>query len=126
MRRHPRWLGPLTPVTFGLALGCFAVAGALALQARQPSLQAKRSLPLPDARALALVDQLPKKVRARQMPRPVRVVIPAIGVSAPVIPLHLQRNRTLQVPKIFSQAGWFVGGPEPGENGAAIIVAHVD
>jgi LPXTG-site transpeptidase (sortase) family protein len=49
-----------------------------------------------------------------------------IRVSAAVIPLHLNRDRTLQVPKNFSQAGWFVGGPEPGETGAAVIVGHVD
>jgi sortase (surface protein transpeptidase) len=60
------------------------------------------------------------------MPRPVRILIPAIGVSAPVIPLYLNRDRTLQVPDNFSQTGWFVGGPEPGENGAAVIVGHVD
>jgi sortase (surface protein transpeptidase) len=60
------------------------------------------------------------------MPRPVRIVIPAIRVSAPVIPLHLNRDRTLQVPKVWTQAGWFVGGPEPGETGAAVIVGHVD
>ena len=26
----------------------------------------------------------------------------------------------------YDLAGWFVGGPEPGENGAAVIVGHVD
>jgi LPXTG-site transpeptidase (sortase) family protein len=43
-----------------------------------------------------------------------------------VIPLHLNRDRTLQVPSNFVQTGWFVGGPEPGETGAAVIAGHVD
>jgi sortase (surface protein transpeptidase) len=47
-------------------------------------------------------------------------------VSAPVVPLHLNRNKTLQVPTHWGQAGWFVGGPEPGETGAAVIAGHVD
>jgi sortase (surface protein transpeptidase) len=63
--------------------------------------------------------------RPREMPIPVRVVIPAIRVSAPIIPLGLNKDRTLEVPRIFSQAGWFRGGPEPGEAGAAVIAGHI-
>lgn len=124
-RQHRRSVAALTLVALGLALGCFGVAGALALESKQPGSQAKRSLPLPSARAVAEAAATPAP-RNRQMPRPVRLVIPAIGVSAPVIPLHLNRNGTLQVPKTVSQTGWFVGGPEPGENGPAVIVGHVD
>ena len=43
-----------------------------------------------------------------------------------MIPLGLDRDRALQVPSDYSQTGWFVGGPEPGETGAAVIVGHVD
>lgn len=61
-----------------------------------------------------------------QMPEPVRILIPAIGVSAPTIPVGLNADRTLQVPVSFSEAGWFTRGPEPGEPGPAVIVGHVD
>jgi sortase (surface protein transpeptidase) len=61
-----------------------------------------------------------------QMPRPVRVLIPAIGVSAPIIRLGLNPDRTIQVPANYLEAGWFEPGPEPGEPGAALIVGHVD
>jgi sortase (surface protein transpeptidase) len=57
---------------------------------------------------------------------PRRVAIPAIGVSAPVIPLGLNRDGTLATPTDFSQTGWYTAGPEPGERGAAVIVGHVD
>jgi hypothetical protein len=125
-RQRRRWLAALTLVGFTLALGCFGFAVALAFGAQSPPSQTRRSLPPPDTQAIARASAATKAVRGRQVPRPVRIVIPAIAVSAPVIPLHLNRNRTLQVPKNFSQTGWFVGGPEPGENGAAVIVGHVD
>ncbi|MDQ1568394.1 MAG: hypothetical protein QOF96_3274 [Actinomycetota bacterium] len=55
---------------------------------------------------------------------PVRVEIAAVGVSALVGPLGLNRDGTLEVPADFSRAGWYTGRPTPGEAGPAIIVAH--
>ena len=60
------------------------------------------------------------------MPKPKRIVIPAIGVSASVVSLGLNPDRTIEVPKDFSKTGWFRDGPEPGERGAAVILGHVD
>jgi sortase (surface protein transpeptidase) len=60
-----------------------------------------------------------------QLPVPVRVVVPAIGVSAPVIPLAWNADGSMQVPASFSAAGWFQPGPEPGEPGAAVIAGHI-
>jgi LPXTG-site transpeptidase (sortase) family protein len=61
-----------------------------------------------------------------QMPPPKRIEIPAVGVSAPVIPLGLNPDRTIEVPEDFDDTGWFTEGPEPGEVGAAVILGHVD
>ena len=55
---------------------------------------------------------------------PVRVDIAALGVTARVGPLGLNRDGTLEVPTDFSRAGWYTGRPTPGETGPAIIVAH--
>jgi LPXTG-site transpeptidase (sortase) family protein len=66
----------------------------------------------------------PRLVR-KEMPRPVRIVIPAIRVSARVIPLGLNPDRTLEVPSALADTGWYTGGPEPGERGAAVIAGHV-
>ena len=57
---------------------------------------------------------------------PVRIRIDAIKASAPVDPLGLNADGSLQVPKDFSRAGYYTGRPPPGAIGAAIIVAHVD
>jgi hypothetical protein len=62
---------------------------------------------------------------ARAPSPPVRISIPAIGVSAAVVRLGLNRDGTLQVPD-FDVTGWFVGGPAPGETGPAVIAGHID
>jgi sortase (surface protein transpeptidase) len=67
------------------------------------------------------------------VPNPIRpststghIFIPAIGVDASLIPLGLTPRRTLEVPKDWGVAGWFEGGPFPGERGPAVVVGHVD
>jgi sortase (surface protein transpeptidase) len=59
-------------------------------------------------------------------PSPRWIRIPAIGVSAPVVALGLNPDRTLEVPRRWGDAGWYAGGPEPGERGPAVMAGHVD
>jgi sortase (surface protein transpeptidase) len=68
----------------------------------------------------------PKPKPWKQMPRPTRIVISAIGVNAPMIKLGRNSDGTAEVPSNFADAGWFEPGPEPGEVGAAVILGHVD
>jgi sortase (surface protein transpeptidase) len=58
----------------------------------------------------------------------VRISIPAIGVSAPVMQLGLNADRTIQVPPLADRnlAGWYRYGASPGQEGAAVIVGHID
>jgi hypothetical protein len=58
--------------------------------------------------------------------RPVRIRIPALDVSSPLVDLGLQTDGTLQVPADGSVAGWFTGSPTPGQVGPAVLAAHVD
>jgi sortase (surface protein transpeptidase) len=76
-------------------------------------------------------DRRPTRPRAEAAPipsgaRPRAVVIPKIKVAAPLIRLGLGPDRRMQVPEDFSVAGWYVGGPRPGEVGPAVIAGHVD
>src|SRR5207253_11162547 len=57
---------------------------------------------------------------------PVRIDIPSIAVSAPVDPVGLNPDGSLQAPKDFDRAGYYTGRPTPGEIGPAIIEGHVD
>jgi sortase (surface protein transpeptidase) len=61
-----------------------------------------------------------------QMPDPTRLLVPAIGLSAPITPLGLNPDGTLEIPTSFHTTGWFKPGPEPGERGAAVIAGHFD
>ncbi|WP_219905448.1 class F sortase [Actinopolyspora mortivallis] len=58
--------------------------------------------------------------------RPRAVRIPSIGVEAPVVPLGLNADHTVEVPEDFSRTGWYRHGPTPGEIGSAVILGHVD
>jgi len=64
-------------------------------------------------------------IYTREIPAPVRIVIPAIEVDAEVISVGLLENGDLDVPP-FGLAGWYNLGPAPGAQGPAVIVAHVD
>ncbi|WNI23099.1 class F sortase [Streptomyces sp. ITFR-16] len=60
--------------------------------------------------------------------RPVRVEIPALGVSAPLVDLTLDSGGKLGVPDPADRdlAGWYRDGVMPGSPGTAVVVAHVD
>ncbi|MEU3226969.1 class F sortase [Streptomyces sp. NPDC006976] len=60
--------------------------------------------------------------------RPVRVEIPALDVSAPLVDLTLDASGRLGVPDPDARnlAGWYRDGVTPGSPGNAIVVAHVD
>jgi sortase (surface protein transpeptidase) len=58
--------------------------------------------------------------------RPVRLIVPAIGVRTDLIRLGLTTAGTLQVPDSTSVAGWYDRSPRPGQPGAAIIAGHID
>jgi len=63
----------------------------------------------------------PPVVRA---PVPVRVSIPDLEIDAPVRPVGAS-PAGIDVPPV-DKAGWFDGGPRPGEPGRTILVGHVD
>jgi sortase (surface protein transpeptidase) len=57
---------------------------------------------------------------------PVRLQVPAIGVDSELMPLGLKADGSLEVPLSGFPAGWFTGGPKPGEVGPAVMAGHVD
>lgn len=91
---------------------------------------------------LAVVAPLPpaplKLDPPMRVPGPITVVAPAAattavpvrvqlaGVDAPVQPIGLDPAGALVPPADVDVAGWFTGGPAPGDVGPAVIAAHVD
>jgi sortase (surface protein transpeptidase) len=57
---------------------------------------------------------------------PVRLQIPAIEVSTPLVRLGRLPDGSLEVPKDWDTAGWYDEGPRPGQPGPAVILGHVD
>jgi sortase (surface protein transpeptidase) len=57
---------------------------------------------------------------------PQSIRIPRIGVESSLVALGLQPDGSMQTPQEYAQAGWFEGGPSPGDIGPAVIAGHVD
>jgi len=58
---------------------------------------------------------------------PVGLDIPSIDVHAKtLVPLTVGPDGVLPPPSDYAQAGWYTGGPNPGQLGPAVIAGHVD
>lgn len=57
-----------------------------------------------------------------------RLVIPSVGINAPVEPVGVTTGGQLAVPtkNQWEGAGWYQGGPLPGQHGSAVIDGHLD
>jgi sortase (surface protein transpeptidase) len=56
---------------------------------------------------------------------PVRLRIPAIDVDTGLDSLGLASDQSIEVPSVPGVAGWWEGGPRPGQVGPAVILGHV-
>lgn len=126
----PRHTG--SPVVAGVAVLMAAIGVGLAGCSGQPSPAVK-----PSVSATSRVERStppvpssppPRVARAAQLPRsvPTRLQVAAIGVDSPLMKLGLRGDGTMQVPAGGFPAGWYTGGPTPGELGPAVIAGHVD
>jgi sortase (surface protein transpeptidase) len=120
-RRRPPW--PAALVVLGAVL---ILVGVVARPAPQsPPQPVKESVAAPE-----LIDEALPPVRVWRRPEkiaaPVRVEIPRIDVSARLVRLGLNDDRSMEVPTDFDAAGWYIHGPRPGEIGPAVIAGHVD
>lgn len=74
-----------------------------------------------ESRRIELID-----AGAQETAAPVRVQMPSIGVDSPLVELGVDGDGVLVPPADFAQAGWYEGGPAPGDVGPAVIAGHVD
>ena len=59
--------------------------------------------------------------------QPTQLEIPSIGLSARTfVPLRVQGDGSISVPRTADEVGLFDGGPTPGQLGPAVLAAHVD
>jgi sortase (surface protein transpeptidase) len=101
---------------------CGGGAGtAAAAPAAQPAATPK---PVPDPAA----DDF-KSVRTyATVAPPTRIRIPAIDLVTPPLERlgRVPADRSIALPTQPERAGWFKGGPRPGQPGPAVIIGHVD
>ena len=57
---------------------------------------------------------------------PVRIAIPALGVTSAVMDLGLQDDGSMEVPPGAYPVGWYDRSPTPGQLGPAVLAGHVD
>jgi hypothetical protein len=62
----------------------------------------------------------------RSTARPVRLLIPTIGVDSGLEDLHQDARGVLVAPEYADTAGWWAKGVVPGDVGAAVLVGHLD
>jgi hypothetical protein len=128
-------------IAVGLAVSGWGVAGLLpmtVLAVSSPSTQPARvhfdggddDVPVPRASTLTTppvgLSPPPGTGPTARPAAPIRIQVPRIGVDARVVRLELRDDQTLEVPADPWQAGWWAGGPNPGERGAAVLVGHRD
>lgn len=62
-----------------------------------------------------------------QEPQPVKVHIPSIDVTAPVVNVGLTKDRVMEIPEDITKVGWYQYSVTPGSHqGSAVIVGHRD
>ncbi|WP_346621041.1 class F sortase [Blastococcus montanus] len=59
-------------------------------------------------------------------PPPVRLDLPALGVTAPIDPVGVAEDGQMALPEDVARVGWYRFGPEPGSAGNAVLAGHVD
>jgi len=110
-----------------VAVGAFVVAHALSAGSQLPP-AAAQDIPATVGTRVPFAPN-PKAV-APPLPAstPMTIVIPAIGVNAPVTRLDLNPDGTVQVPPLDNHnlAGWYDRSVTPGAKGTSVILGHVD
>jgi hypothetical protein len=79
-------------------------------------------LPVP----IGPIAALPQSRNGDNVPLPVALIIPSIGVQTRLTDLGLTAGGVLQVPPSTTVAGWYARGPRPGAIGSAVIAGHID
>ncbi len=93
-----------------------------------PAVEGADAVAAPPAPALKSgpIDLSGQGTAAPPLPPPTQVVIPAIGVDAPVVDVGRNPDGSVQVPTSLTSVGWFDPGPAPGQPGPAAILGHLD
>jgi LPXTG-site transpeptidase (sortase) family protein len=81
-----------------------------------------------NANAASATSTVVRVGKADSASNPVRLIIPALAINAPVEEVGTQPNADLATPtkNPWLDVGWYKLGPQPGERGSAVIDGHLD
>jgi sortase (surface protein transpeptidase) len=111
-----------------LCLYIFVLTLALTLNACDPSPAPQAKLSQATSPVAYHSASLIPTPRVKTKADPVRLLIPMIGVNAPIEVVGVTPNDDLAVParNPWVDVGWYGSGPRPGERGSAVIDGHLD
>jgi sortase (surface protein transpeptidase) len=72
-----------------------------------------------------IVSEVPAAAVVEPILEPVRVDIPALGVTDELVPVGLAPDRSMEIPPV-DRVGFYKLGPVPGEVGPAVLAGHVN
>ena len=124
MRLIPRFfICPIALLLF-LLTGCGTVSQAAKAPVKEPVAIQKPS-PTPTRATPTFVVSPVVTVSASV---PAHLIIPSIGLDAPVENVNIQSNGDLGTPmqNQWEGVGWYSNGPRPGQAGSAVIDGHLD
>ena len=128
-RSRPSW--PIAAKAWTGVSAVLAVAGVTAVVLAPSDRPAPARLDVPVVAAVAPVAAPAagsSTVPVLQLPEsaPIKVRIPALGVTSKVMELGLERDGSMEVPPGAYPVGWYDRSPTPGELGPAVLAGHVD
>lgn len=105
-------------------IGCVALGGWAWKRTSLPLRQDKQVVTTPGVRSISTPTPQPDL----DMNSGAHLLIPAIGLDAPVEPVGVMASGALNVPQQnqWDGVGWYEDGPVPGQTGSAIIDGHLD
>lgn len=80
---------------------------------------AQAAAPLVEAEAVT-------EAALQSVANPARLLIPALGIDAPIEAVGQDENGLMDVPSSVDAVAWYTGGPQPGESGNAVMAGHLD
>ena len=114
----PPTIDTVVGITLSLTIVFFLIRGV-------PAESSLRTAPSARGVASQAVTRVPSTASVEvHSPTPIRLIIPKIGVDAPLESVGLTASGEAGVPEDPSDAAWLNAGPRPGEEGTAVIDGH--
>jgi sortase A len=143
-RLHPEWLGAVLAGVIAFAIVALLLAWALAPEPQPPELELSTSMSATPATAMpqasaggATLDNVPRAAQPREPTSiltttlaernpPARIIIPAIGVDAPLSRKGIDDNGLMQIPNGPEDVAWYDFTASPGEGSNVVFSGHLD